>query len=108
MNKGREAYLTLEFAVGLVVIAVPLLLGLSEVYRVEHFARKMIFEGQRKCMERAVSENGTPHNISLLLSRDVELLTFTKRYFGEDWTPASQHLERNYYIYTGTGKKGDQ
>jgi len=107
MKKNRkDAYVTLEFAVAIIVIAIPLLLAVSEVYRVEHYVRKTLFQGQRRCMERAAAENkGGPRRISERLVCQVELLPATRRVFGGNWEKTEHEFERTYYIYTGTGKE---
>ena len=107
MNNSKDAYMTMELLVGVVVIAIPFLLGLSEVYRFEHYARKMLFSGQHQCLARAFSENqGTPHPLYVSVSTNIELMVFTKRVFSADWQPTVQHIEKTYTIYTGTGKEG--
>ncbi len=107
MKKNRQGYVTLEMIVGSVVIAIPLLLAISEVYRFEHRARKTLFAGQQQCLLAAAQASGRSSYqvLPVTVSGDVELLTFTKRYFGIEGSDSRRHLSRTYYIGTGTGRE---
>ena len=96
---------TIEFVAGCVVVLIPLLVAVTEVYRVEQRARRMLFAAQRECIAEAVSRNsGAGRELSVEVAEDVALLQATRRIF-PDWRPLSTRFEKTYYILTGSGRR---
>ena len=100
-NRG---FVSLEFLVGLAVIMVPLLLAWSEVYRAEHYARKMLLSAQSKCIAEAVDNRRNSYReVSVSVEEDVRMLDATRKVFGTWLNRWDVHFERTYYVLTGTG-----
>jgi len=104
--RGEKAgFMTLELLTGIVVIIIPVMVAIAEVYRVEWAACRVITSAQKDCIQSAVRQNHG-HNyqvITIQAEEDVPVLRATQRIF-PDWRPRSIHLEREYWIGTGTGK----
>ncbi len=97
-------FVSLEFLAGIVVIMVPLLLAWSEVYRIEHYARKMLFAAQSQCMAEAVDNRRNSYReVSVTVEEDVRMLDATRKVFGAGLDRWEVHFERTYYVLTGTG-----
>ncbi|MCE9614482.1 MAG: hypothetical protein K8T26_09410 [Lentisphaerae bacterium] len=105
--RGASGSVTVEFTAGLLVLWVPFVLAMTEVYRVEHYSRKLLSSAQVTCIRAAAERaGGTARTLSTPMSVDVPILPQTQRVF-PDWQPHSLHLERTYYIEAGTEMGGD-
>ena len=101
----RSGQVTVEFVAAILVILLPMLLGLSEVYRVEHRARKLLFSAQRQCIAEAIRLNGVVEGtLEIPMRADVEILPSTRRVF-PNWRPKPIRLEKSYFITTGSGRE---
>lgn len=104
--KSCEGALTIEFIVGLLVLMVPFLFGISEVLRVELVARRTIMGAQEQCISAAAQRSRIreydTHPVPV--SGQVEIMGGTRRIF-KNWGPGVMTFGRTYYIGYGAGRE---
>jgi hypothetical protein len=103
-GRNSRGQALVEFLGALLVLFIPCMVGVFEVYRVELGARHLLFDAQKQCIQDAVRANvlGRKYiRISVNCGEKVEILPATKRLF-PTWRPYVTELHRRYYIGTGT------
>lgn len=109
----RAGMAMLEFVLLVCVIMVPFFVALSEVYRLEYVARRMIYSAQADSIESASrgswrgrdwSDYVPDRDILLVPVRETVHLSPAAARLFPDWRTWPVSLSRTYYICYGTGR----
>jgi len=100
----RGGWMTVEFILGILVLMVPFMVAIAEVYRVEIMARRLILSAQKESVIRAasLSRNSHYHVIKQSVHDEVDMMSATHRIFPP--LRISVELGRTYYVGSGTGR----
>lgn len=96
----------IEFITGMMVLMVPLLLAVAEIYRFEQKARRTIMRAQQECITLAAqrSRSGSSKGVTVRVEDQINLMESTRRVF-PNMRLGGRRLARTYYIDTGTGRE---
>jgi hypothetical protein len=108
----RSGMAMLEFILVIGAIMIPFFIALSEVYRVEYVARRMVYSAQAESIERASRgswrardrTNYLPEDVMNVPVRETVRLSRPAARLFPDWRAWPVSLSRTYYICHGTGR----